>query len=136
MVKNSDDSINEPSKRLSPPTDKGVVVDIGTGDGRFVYQCAHLNPHRFYIGIDTNPRPQERISRKIYRKPAKGGLPNTLFLQAAVEAIPPESDGQNAPPMPEKAWQTGNPNLRTPPLTKRTFILQCQLIVNMLSQTG
>jgi len=29
------------------------------------------------------------ISEKIYRKPTKGGLPNVLFVQAAVEALPP-----------------------------------------------
>lgn len=75
------------------PTGEGVVVDIGTGDGRFVYRCARRNPHRFYIGIDASPRALEKISRNIYRKPAKGGLPNALFLQATVRALPVELDG-------------------------------------------
>jgi 16S rRNA (adenine(1408)-N(1))-methyltransferase len=69
------------------------VIDIGTGDGSFVYQCARRNPAKFYIGIDANPRPLEKISEKIYRKPKKGGLPNALFLQAAVEDLPVELDG-------------------------------------------
>ena len=69
------------------------MVDIGTGDGRFVYQCARLNPSKFFIGIDANPKALEKISEKIYRKPAKGGLPNVLFLQAAVENLPAELDG-------------------------------------------
>jgi len=51
------------------------------------------NPQRFYIGIDANAQPLEKISEKIYRKPTKGGLPNVLFVQAAVEALPPELDG-------------------------------------------
>lgn len=68
-------------------------MDLGTGDGIFVYQSARANPNRFYIGIDANPRPLEKISEKIHRKPAKGGAPNALFLQHAVEDLPAELDG-------------------------------------------
>lgn len=72
---------------------EGVVIDLGTGDGRFVYQSARQNPKKFYIGIDPNVRPLEKISEKIYRKPSKGGAPNVLFIQAAVEDLPAELDG-------------------------------------------
>ena len=68
-------------------------MDIGTGDGRFVYQSARRNPNRFYIGIDPNVKPLEKVSEKIHRKPSKGGSPNVLFIQAAVEDLPPELDG-------------------------------------------
>ncbi len=68
----------------------GVVVDIGTGDGRFVYQCARENPSKFYIGIDANAKPLEKISMKATRRPAKGGAANVLFLQGSVEALPGE----------------------------------------------
>ena len=77
----------------SDPTGEGIIVDIGTGDGLFVSHSARTNPNRFYIGVDANPRPLEKISEKIHRKAAKGGLPNVLFLQAAVEDLPPELDG-------------------------------------------
>jgi 16S rRNA (adenine(1408)-N(1))-methyltransferase len=70
-----------------------VVIDIGTGDGHFVYQSARRNPKKFYIGVDANPRPLEKVSEKVHRKPAKGGLPNVLFLQSAVEDLPAELDG-------------------------------------------
>jgi 16S rRNA (adenine(1408)-N(1))-methyltransferase len=70
-----------------------VVIDIGTGDGLFVYQSARQNPRKFYIGVDANARPLEKISEKIHRKPAKGGLPNVLFVQAAVEDLPRQLDG-------------------------------------------
>ena len=70
-----------------------MIIDIGTGDGRFVYQSARQNPNKFYIGIDPNARPLEKISEKIHRKPAKGGAPNVLFIQSAVEDLPPELDG-------------------------------------------
>lgn len=65
-------------------------MDVGTGDGLFVYNCARQDPQTFFIGIDANRRPLEKISHKIYRKPAKGGLPNLLFLQAAADTFPDE----------------------------------------------
>ena len=93
MAEPFDDSIKKPSNSSSPPTGEGVVIDIGTGDGLFVYQCARANPNTFYIGIDANARPLEKVSEKIHRKPAKGGLPNVLFLQAAIEDLPSELHG-------------------------------------------
>ncbi len=89
----TDNSIEKPSKNLSPLTGEGVIVDIGTGDGRFVYQSARQNPNKFYIGIDPNVKPLEKISEKIHRKPSKGGASNVLFIQAAIEDLPPELDG-------------------------------------------
>jgi 16S rRNA (adenine(1408)-N(1))-methyltransferase len=88
-----DNSIDTLLKNLSPLTGEGVIVDIGTGDGRFVYQSARQNPGKFYIGIDPNVRPLEKISEKIHRKASKGGSPNVLFIQAAVEDLPLELDG-------------------------------------------
>lgn len=70
-----------------------MIVDIGTGDGRFVYQSARQNPNKFYIGIDPNVKPLAKISEKIHRKPAKGGAPNVLFVHSAVEDLPPELNG-------------------------------------------
>ena len=93
MVEPTDESTEKPSIDLSLHTGEGIVIDIGTGDGLFVYQSARENPNKFFIGIDANPRPLEKVSEKIHRKPAKGGLANVLFLQAAVEELPPELDG-------------------------------------------
>jgi len=86
-------SIDPNFKSSSSPTDGGIIVDVGTGDGRFVYQSARKNPDRFYIGIDASPAALAKISEKIHRKPAKGGAPNALFIQAAVEDLPSELDG-------------------------------------------
>jgi len=86
----SDNSTSENSEKLSNPTGEGVVVDIGTGDGRFVYRSAAENPNKFYIGIDANAKPLEKISMKVTRKITKGGLPNVLFIQAAIENLPEE----------------------------------------------
>ena len=93
MVAPSDNWIKPPSTNSSGHTGEGVIIDIGTGDGRFVYQSARQNPNKFYIGIDPNTRPLEKISEKIYRKPAKGGAGNVLFIQAAVEDLPAELNG-------------------------------------------
>jgi 16S rRNA (adenine(1408)-N(1))-methyltransferase len=70
-----------------------VIVDIGTGDGRFVYQSARENPSKFFIGIDANAKPLEKISMKATRQAAKGGAPNLLFVQAAIEELPAELEG-------------------------------------------
>ncbi len=93
MVAPSDNWIKPPSTNSSGHTGEGVIIDIGTGDGRFVYQSARQNPDKFYIGIDPNTRPLEKISEKIYRKPAKGGAGNVLFIQAAIEDLPGELNG-------------------------------------------
>jgi 16S rRNA (adenine(1408)-N(1))-methyltransferase len=69
-----------------------VIVDVGTGDGRYVYRSAGENPDRFYIGIDVQRKALEKVSERIHRKPRKGGLPNVLFVQAAVEELPQELD--------------------------------------------
>jgi 16S rRNA (adenine(1408)-N(1))-methyltransferase len=66
---------------------------MGTGDGLFTCRCAREQPERFFIGIDANSRPLEKISEKIHRKPAKGGLSNLLFVQSAVEDLPSDLDG-------------------------------------------
>lgn len=71
----------------------GVCVDLGTGDGLFVYHIALQNPHRLCIGIDANARPLEKISERIYRKRSSGGAPNALYVLAAAETLPEELSG-------------------------------------------
>lgn len=68
----------------------GIIVDIGTGDGKFVYELAKEYPDRLIIGIDPSHGSLEQISAKIYRKPQKGGLKNALFVISGVEDLPEE----------------------------------------------
>jgi 16S rRNA (adenine(1408)-N(1))-methyltransferase len=89
----SDNSTDASFSSLSERTGEGVVIDIGTGDGRYVSTAARANPNKFFIGIDANVKPLEKPSMKATRKPAKGGLPNAMFVQAAVEDLPDELDG-------------------------------------------
>ena len=93
MAELFDDLIRTTSNSLLPVTGEGIVIDIGTGDGIFVYESARANPNKFFIGIDANPRPLEKVSEKIHRNPTKGGLSNVLFMQAAIEDLPSELDG-------------------------------------------
>ena len=93
MAAQFDNSQETNSNESSLHTGEGVVIDIGTGDGRFVSAAARANPNKFYVGIDANTKPLEKISMKATRKPAKGGLPNAMFIQAAVEDLPAELDG-------------------------------------------
>jgi len=71
----------------------GVIVDIGTGDGEFVYTIAKENPDRFIIGLDPHQHGLEKTSARIYKKPAKGGLKNALFVLSSIEELPEELNG-------------------------------------------
>jgi len=88
----SDNSLESSFYNSSRPTGR-VIIDIGTGNGLFVYQSARQNPDKFYIGIDANVQPLKKISERIYRKPSKGGADNVLFIQSAAEDLPRELDG-------------------------------------------
>jgi 16S rRNA (adenine(1408)-N(1))-methyltransferase len=88
----SNNSTRTSLENLSRLTGGGVIVDIGTGDGRFVYESAKENPKKFFIGIDPNTKPLRKISMKATRKPAKGGVANVLFIRAAIEELPSELD--------------------------------------------
>ena len=70
-----------------------VALDLGTGDGRYVYRQAQVHPDTFYIGVDATRENLDEYSAKIGKKPSRGGLPNVLYVLAAAEALPPELDG-------------------------------------------
>lgn len=71
----------------------GIIVDIGTGDGEFVNKIAKKYPDRFIIGIEPHHKGLERISARLDKKPAKGGIKNALFVLSKVEEIPEELNG-------------------------------------------
>jgi 16S rRNA (adenine(1408)-N(1))-methyltransferase len=79
-----------------------VIVDLGTGDGRYVLATAAACPDRLVIGVDANAAAMADAARKATArsgkpgkpgKPGRGGLPNALFVVAAVEALPVELAG-------------------------------------------
>jgi 16S rRNA (adenine(1408)-N(1))-methyltransferase len=71
-----------------------IVLDLGCGDGGWAYQYAKNHPEALVVGIDSDAVSFEKISHKASRKPAKGGLPNVVFFQAAAESLPAELSEQ------------------------------------------
>ena len=65
---------------------ENVILDIGTGDGRFVYKKALENKTNFYVGMDPAEKQMEIYSKKANRKRLK----NCLFIVGSIENIPPE----------------------------------------------
>lgn len=70
-----------------------VVVDLGAGDGRFVYESARADPSRLYVAIDPDAEALKEYAFRAARKPARGGVENAVFVVAAVEDMPPELSG-------------------------------------------
>jgi len=67
-----------------------VIVDLGTGDGRAVVAAARSDPTALVIGVDANGAAMAEASRRAARSLPRGGLPNALFVVAAVESPPAE----------------------------------------------
>jgi 16S rRNA (adenine(1408)-N(1))-methyltransferase len=61
-----------------------VSIDLGTGDGRLPYRLAREAPERLFVGIDANAAGLIRFSGRAVR----AGLPNVLYVRAAVERLP------------------------------------------------
>jgi 16S rRNA (adenine(1408)-N(1))-methyltransferase len=66
-----------------------VVIDLGTGDGRFVLRTARERPQSLVVGIDPVHDAMAGVARRASAKPSRGGVPNALFLVASAEALPP-----------------------------------------------
>ncbi|HUF03357.1 MAG TPA: class I SAM-dependent methyltransferase [Aridibacter sp.] len=67
-----------------------MIIDIGTGDGRFVFRSAERDADSFWIGVDANPKPLQKISTKAARKLGKGRRANAMFVHASAEDLPEE----------------------------------------------
>ncbi|HCL95620.1 TPA: hypothetical protein DHW62_01695 [candidate division WWE3 bacterium] len=61
-----------------------VHVDLGTGDGRFVYEAALKNQSTLFIGVD----PVEKQLREYSVKSVRKKLINVLFLTSSLENLP------------------------------------------------
>lgn len=79
--------------RMAAAGTSRVVLDVGTGDGRFAYAYAGSHPEAFVIGVDAIAERLDELSAKAARKPAKGGRPNVLFVRASAEDPPAELRG-------------------------------------------
>ena len=66
-----------------------VVIDLGTGDGRFTYAKAREVANTLVIGIDPSHTQLKTYSKKANRDK----LENVLFVVGAVENLPNELEG-------------------------------------------
>jgi len=67
------------------------VVDLGTGDGRYVLDRAREDPGSLVIGLDADASSMRTAARRATSK--KSALANALFVVASAEALPRELDG-------------------------------------------
>ncbi|MEQ8280336.1 MAG: methyltransferase domain-containing protein [Deltaproteobacteria bacterium] len=70
-----------------------VVMDVGTGDGRFVLRGARDDSDALHIGIDAVGDNMVATAQKARKKPGKGGAPNAMFVVSAIEQLPEVFDG-------------------------------------------
>ncbi len=62
-----------------------ILLDLGTGDGRFIRDMAAQHHGRFFIGVDA--------CRENLRANSLAKLPNALFIIASALALPHELNG-------------------------------------------
>jgi 16S rRNA (adenine(1408)-N(1))-methyltransferase len=62
-----------------------IILDLGTGDGRYVHFLAENNPSWFVIGLDS--------CRENLKEHSRAKLTNTLFVIANAQNLPRELNG-------------------------------------------
>ncbi len=67
-----------------------TILDIGTGDGKHVLTVARKQTSTLVIGLDANADAMRRSATRAAARSARGGLPNAMFVWAAVEQLPAE----------------------------------------------
>lgn len=67
---------------------KSLIIDIGTGEGEFIYRKARQNREAMFIGVDSAAAAMLPYSIKSAKKTDKGGLSNVMYVVANAEALP------------------------------------------------
>ncbi len=62
-----------------------IILDLGTGDGKFVFHLAGSFPRHFIIGVDS--------CRENLHEHSRAKLPNLLFVIASAQNLPTELNG-------------------------------------------
>jgi 16S rRNA (adenine(1408)-N(1))-methyltransferase len=65
-----------------------VLVDVGTGQGKFILDAARDAPETLCVGIDAVAENMAKAARAAGASAKKGGAPNALFVRGAAEALP------------------------------------------------
>lgn len=71
------------------PSYKKVVVDVGTGNGKFVYDLAVSDPDTLYLGIEPAADNLQEYAKKAMKNLNRKGRSNLLYLISSVEALDP-----------------------------------------------
>lgn len=66
-----------------------VEIDLGTGDGRFVYKNAILKKDALFIGVDPAEKQLETYSKKAIRDKVL----NVMYVISSFELLPQELEG-------------------------------------------
>ncbi len=69
---------------------KKAILDLGTGDGRFVFENAKKNPDTLYVGVDPSQKQLEIYSKKA----VKNRKNNARFILGSIEMLPDELNGK------------------------------------------
>lgn len=67
-----------------------TIIDLGTGDGRFIYKQAVSRPENLYIGIDPAPKQFEPYLKRA----RKNKVQNLKYIVGSLELLPPEYIGK------------------------------------------
>jgi len=78
--------INESSFKDVCAKHNKIILDLGTGDGIFVYKNALKNKDNLYIGLD----PAEKQIKIYSKKSNRRRLKNTLYVLGSLEKMPEE----------------------------------------------
>ena len=65
---------------------RGVLLDLGTGDGKHALQLARQRPDQLIVGLDAAKDNLRRVS-------GRAAATNLIFVWAAAERLPPELTG-------------------------------------------
>jgi 16S rRNA (adenine(1408)-N(1))-methyltransferase len=69
---------------------QNAILEIGCGDGRYLYRNAKESPGTFFVGVEPNHKQLEQVSNKAYREK----LPNLVYVLSSFEDLPANLNGQ------------------------------------------
>lgn len=72
----------------------GIIVEIGSGDGKFALAIAHENPDKLVFAVEPNHTAAIKTSLKAAKSKAKGGTKNAIFVLGSLEELPDELKGK------------------------------------------
>ncbi|MBI3974882.1 MAG: class I SAM-dependent methyltransferase [Armatimonadetes bacterium] len=70
-----------------------VVLDLGAGDGRWIYRLARARRDWVCVALDADAAGMREASFRAGRKSSRGGAANAWFVRASAEALPPALRG-------------------------------------------